>query len=34
MSEHEEKSSHKRWMLLFLIIGAVPVRGVQQGWFL
>jgi len=34
MSEHEEKSSHKRWMLLFLIIGAVLVRAVQQGWFL
>lgn len=34
MIEHEEKSSHKRWMLLFLVIGAVLVRGVQQGWFL
>lgn len=34
MSEHEEKSSHKHWMLLFLVIGAVLVRGVQQGWFL
>lgn len=34
MSEHEEKSSHKRWMLLFLVISAVLIRGVQQGWFL
>lgn len=33
MSNFEEKASHKRWMLLFLVIGAALVRAVQQGWF-